>query len=88
MKILTCPMNGPRNINEFQSFGPVKSEPDPETTSDQDWARHLFCADNSTGVILEWWRHVPSNYFFLAERHATTNDVIRTFDPSALEDKA
>ncbi|TIU77259.1 MAG: sarcosine oxidase subunit delta, partial [Mesorhizobium sp.] len=22
MKLLTCPMNGPRNIDEFQSFGP------------------------------------------------------------------
>ena len=85
MKILTCPMNGPRNINEFQSFGPLKADPDPETTSDQDWARHLFRANNTRGVITEWWRHVPSNYFFLAERNATTNEIIRTFDPSELE---
>lgn len=82
MKILTCPMNGPRNINEFQCFGPVKADPDPATTSDQDWARHLFRADNRTGVITEWWRHLPSNYFFLAERDVTTNEVIRTFDAS------
>ena len=85
MKILTCPMNGPRNINEFQSFGPLKESPDPDTTSGQDWARHLFRANNTRGVIVEWWRHVPSNYFLLAERNATTNEVIRTFDPSELE---
>ncbi len=56
MKILTCPMNGPRNINEFQSFGPLKVNPDPNTTSDGDWAVHLFRANNSRGVITEWWR--------------------------------
>lgn len=85
MKILTCPMNGPRNINEFQYFGPLKAEPNPDETSDRDWARHLFRADNSPGVIIEWWRHVPSNYFFLAERHTTTNQVLRTFDAAELE---
>ena len=85
MKILTCPMNGPRNINEFQNVGPFKANPDPDATSDQDWVRHLFRADNLRGMIVEWWRHVPSNYFFLAERNATTNEVIRNFDPSELE---
>jgi sarcosine oxidase subunit delta len=87
MKILICPMNGPRNINEFQSFGPLRANPDPDATSDQDWARHLFRANNSRGTLVEWWRHVPSNYFFLAERNATTNEVIRTFDPSELEQR-
>ncbi|TIT97900.1 MAG: sarcosine oxidase subunit delta, partial [Mesorhizobium sp.] len=24
MKLLDCPMNGPRNIDEFQSFGPLR----------------------------------------------------------------
>ena len=51
MKILTCPMNGPRNINEFQNVGPLKVNPDPDATSDQDWVRHLFRADNSRGMV-------------------------------------
>ncbi|RWN26871.1 MAG: sarcosine oxidase subunit delta [Mesorhizobium sp.] len=82
MKILTCPMNGPRNIDEFQSFGPIRAEQDPDRTSDADWSRHLFRAENRKGIVVEWWRHVPSNYFFLAERDLVTNEVIRTFDPS------
>ena len=36
MKILTCPLNGPRNIDEFQYLGPVRPAPDPEATSDDD----------------------------------------------------
>jgi len=82
MKLLICPMNGPRNIDEFQSFGPVRAEPDPDRTADADWSRHLFRAENRRGIVVEWWRHVPSNYFFLAERDLVTNEVIRTFDPS------
>jgi sarcosine oxidase subunit delta len=82
MKLLNCPMNGPRNIDEFQSLGPVRAAPDPDASSDDEWARHLFRADNRMGVALEWWRHVPSNFFFLAERNVVTNEVIRTFAPS------
>ncbi|MDG1430453.1 MAG: sarcosine oxidase subunit delta [Paracoccaceae bacterium] len=82
MKILTCPMNGPRNITEFQYLGPFRAMPDPDDASDTDWAQYLFRAENSRGPVVEWWRHTPSNYVFLAERHLGTGDVIRTFDPS------
>ena len=85
MKILTCPMNGTRNINEFQNFGPLRNNLDPEVVSDQEWSRHLFRANNACGILQEWWRHEPSNYFFVAERNIVTNEVIRTFDPSELE---
>jgi sarcosine oxidase, subunit delta len=84
MKVLTCPMNGPRNIDEFQSFGPLRPKADPDGMSDADWAHHLFHAENRPGVVTEWWRHVPSNYFFLAERDIVTNRVLRTFDPADL----
>lgn len=79
MKLLTCPMNGPRNIDEFQSLGPVRPRLDPDSTADADWSRHLFRAENRKGTVVEWWRHVPSNYFFLAERDLVSNEVIRTF---------
>ncbi|MCX7303724.1 MAG: sarcosine oxidase subunit delta [Hyphomicrobiales bacterium] len=82
MKILTCPMNGDRNIDEFQSFGPVRAGLDPDRTADAEWARHLFRAENRKGVVIEWWRHVPSNYYFLAERDLVSNEIIRTFDSS------
>lgn len=85
MKLLTCPLNGPRNIAEFQYLGPVRDRPNPESLSDADWARHLFRAENRPGAMLEWWRHRPSNYVFVAERHTVTNTVIRTLDPSEME---
>lgn len=83
MKLLTCPMNGPRNIDEFQSFGPVRAPPDAANATDAQWASGLFRADNRKGVVTEWWRHVPSNYFFLAERDVVTNEVLRTYAPAA-----
>ncbi|TIT95568.1 MAG: sarcosine oxidase subunit delta, partial [Mesorhizobium sp.] len=47
--------------------------------ADAEWARHLFRADNRKGVVVECWRHVPSNFFFLAERDVVTNEIIRTY---------
>ena len=88
MKILTCPMNGPRNIDEFQSLGPVREGPAPDALTDAEWARHLFRADNRRGVVTEWWRHVPSNVFFLAERDIVTNEILRTFKPGRRGDAA
>ncbi|MBZ9856415.1 MULTISPECIES: sarcosine oxidase subunit delta [unclassified Mesorhizobium] len=81
MKQLDCPMNGLRNIDEFRSFGPVRQTLDADATADADWAKHLFRADNRKGVVTEWWRHVPSNFFFLAERDVVTNEIIRTYAP-------
>jgi sarcosine oxidase, subunit delta len=83
MKLLNCPMNGPRNIDEFQSFGPVGASVDPNETVDAEWSRHLFRVENRRGVLVEWWRHMPSNYFFLAERDLVTNEIIRTFEVSS-----
>ena len=51
MKILTCPMNGPRNIDEFQSFGPVREALNPDAVSDAEWSRHLFRAENRKGRV-------------------------------------
>ena len=81
MKLMTCPLNGPRNIAEFQYLGPRRPAPDPDDASDADWAAYLFGAPNARDVVLEWWRHMPSNYVFLAERHLGTGDLGRTFDP-------
>ncbi len=88
MKLLVCPLNGPRNIDEFQYLGPLRETPDPDALQDADWARHLFRARNEAGVLLEWWRHRASNHVFVAERHIVTDTVLRTFDPADLEDRA
>ena len=87
MKLLDCPLNGPRNIEEFQYLGPVRQAPDPDALTDADWARHLFRANNIAGVMLEWWRHRPSNHVFVAERDIVTDAVLRTFDAADLRGK-
>lgn len=83
MKILTCPLNGPRNIEEFQYLGPLRPALDPEATGDADWARHLFRAENRPGMMPEWWRHTASNTVFLAERDIVRDIVLRTWLPTA-----
>ncbi|PYB81157.1 sarcosine oxidase subunit delta [Pseudomonas sp. LB-090624] len=87
MKILTCPLNGPRNISEFTYGGELKHMPDPASCSDAEWADHVFNSDNLAGVVLEWWLHNASSYWFLAERHTVSDQVLRTFDPRALFDR-
>lgn len=75
MKILTCPVNGPRNITEFQYLGPVRqaSAAEPEQLIEA-----LFYAENPLGVLREWWRHTPSNTVFVAERHTVSDEILAT----------
>ncbi len=79
MKIMNCPLNGPRNISEFVWGGEVKAMPDPATCSDDEWAAYVFIEDNLAGVIREWWCHVPTSYWFIAERNTVTDEIIRTY---------
>lgn len=87
MKILTCPLNGPRNISEFTYGGEYKAMPDPASCTDAQWADYVFNSDNLAGVVVEWWLHNASSYWFLAERHTVTDQVLRTFDPQTLLDR-
>lgn len=80
MKILNCPINGPRNISEFQYFGPVREEA-PETAA--TIVARNFHAANPAGPLVEWWRHTPSNTVFLAERDTVTDEILRTWLPGA-----
>ena len=82
MKIMTCPLNGPRNISEFAWGGEVKTMPDPLTCSDDEWAEYVFLENNTAGVVREWWCHLPTSYWFIAERNTLTDEIIRTY-PSA-----
>ncbi len=81
MKIMTCPMNGPRNISEFVWGGDVKRDPGQACT-DGDWADHLFLEDNAAGEVDEWWLHAPSNTWFIARRNTVTDAILwtRTLD--------
>ena len=84
MKTMNCPLNGPRNISEFVYGGEVRQMPDPNRCSDREWAEYVFYSNNGIGVITEWWLHAPSGYWFIAERHTATDEILTTYDPSEL----
>jgi len=77
-----CPLNGPRNIAEFICGGEVKREPDLDQVSDEDWADFLFLENNIAGVVREWWLHVPSAYWFIAERDTRSGEIKKTYPAS------
>lgn len=79
MKIMPCPLNGPRNITEFQCYGEVHPQPDPAAAGDKEWADHIWRSNNTAGVVREWWCHTPTNFWFLAERNTVTDEILATF---------
>ncbi len=84
MKIMNCPLNGPRNASEFICAGEVSISPDPNTSSDAEWADYVFLRENKAGVVREWWMHVPTSYWFIAERDTRTNEIKRTYPSSEI----
>jgi sarcosine oxidase subunit delta len=87
MKLLRCPLNGERNISEFICGGEVRPSSDPATSGDTEWANHLYLQDNPAGKVREWWFHVPSGYWFIAERDTVTDEILRTYPPEELADR-
>ena len=84
MKIMPCPLNGPRNISEFVCLGEVTEMPDPEAVTDDAWAAFVWFSDNTAGVVREWWFHTPTGSWFIAERDTTSDEFLRTYPASEL----
>lgn len=84
MKIIHCPLNGPRNAQEFVYGGEVGDMPDPASCSDAEWADYIFLEENRKGVIREWWCHAPTNYWFIAECNTASDEILRTYPASEL----
>ncbi len=85
MKIMICPLNGPRNISEFAYGGEVTRRPDPANCSDREWGEYLFIDNNSRDIVREWWIHTPSSYWFIAERDRSSNEITRTYAATELD---
>ena len=79
MKQIHCPLNGLRNISEFTYGGEVENMPDPAACDAREWAEYLFFENNTAGVVREWWCHVPTTYWFIAERDTVTDEILRTY---------
>ena len=79
MKILHCPINGPRPIQEFHFGGELRSMPDPDTVTDSQWTDYLFNRAGEPGQKKEWWYHIPSGTWFIAERDNRSDVFLRTY---------
>lgn len=79
MKLLTCPINGPRPVSEFAYGGEVRPMPDPDTCTDDAWSDYVFNRSGVAGLKREWWCHTPSGVWFIAERDTATDVVARTY---------
>ena len=87
MKIMDCPLNGPRNISEFICGGEVRKMPDPEKSNSNTWVDYLFMDNNKAGLIYEWWCHAPTTYWFIAHRDARTDEILETMTVAAFSAK-
>ena len=76
MKIMTCPVNGARAISEFVCGGELREMLDQQTASDSQWSNYVFNRDSVRAIKKEWWCHVPSGVWFIAERD-TGNDIVQ-----------
>ena len=79
MKILTCPLNGPRPVSEFIYGGEVRPSPDPDVCSDAEWSDYVFNRSGSPGSKYEWWCHAPSGLWFVVLRDTLRDEVLGTF---------
>ena len=79
MKIMTCPVNGPRPVSEFAYAGELREMPEPSVVSDAEWAAYVFHRNGVAGIKHEWWCHTPSGLWFVAVRDTARDVVLRTY---------
>ena len=79
MKIINCPVNGPRPLQEFAYGGLLRPMPDPNQAGDLQWADYVFNRSGEPGVKREWWCHLPSGTWFIAERDILSDAFLQTY---------
>ena len=79
MKTIHCPINGVRPLQEFVYGGELRRCPDPAALSDNEWTDYLFNRSGEPGIAQEWWYHVPSGTWFIAERDTLKDEFVRTY---------
>jgi sarcosine oxidase subunit delta len=82
MKLIPCPLNGPRNASEFACLGEVRVA--PNGAADDDWAAYIWHRKNQAGIGCEWWCHLPSTTWFIAERDTVNDRFLKTYLASEL----
>jgi sarcosine oxidase, subunit delta len=84
MKQLLCPLNGLRPVSEFAYGGEVRVMPDPDKCTDEQWTDYVFNRNGIPGVKREWWCHIASGFWFIAERDTADDNVIATYPADKL----
>lgn len=79
MKLIPCPLNGLRPVQEFVFGGEFRPMPDPAEVTDAVWADYVFNRDGAPGIKREWWYHVPSGTWFVAERDTLKDEFIHSY---------
>lgn len=79
MKLLECPVNGLRPVAEFAYGGELRQMPDPSAAGDAQWADYVFNRNGAAGVKKEWWYHLASGVWFIAERDTASDRVLATY---------
>jgi sarcosine oxidase subunit delta len=41
-------------------------------------------SNNTAGVVREWWCHIPTNYWFIAERDTVRDEILRSYPADEL----
>jgi len=80
---MPCPVNGLRPLQEFLFGGEFRPMPDPQQASDADWASYVFCRVGEPGIRREWWYHLASGVWFIAERDTLRDEIHKTYLYSA-----
>jgi sarcosine oxidase, subunit delta len=78
MKLMRCPLNGLRGIDEFAYGGEVIEMPEAASCSDAQWTDYVFLRTNRRGEVAEWWCHLPSALWFVALRNTESGEVLKT----------
>ncbi|WP_253188043.1 sarcosine oxidase subunit delta [Leptolyngbya sp. 'hensonii'] len=76
---MTCPINGARPITEFAYGGEFRPMPDLQVVEDEAWADYVFHRNSVPGIRREWWCHLPSTTWFIAERNTGSDEILRTY---------
>ena len=79
MKIINCPINGPRPLQEFHYGGELREMPDPQQADQEQWADYVFNRGGEPGTRREWWYHIASGTWFIAERDNVSDRFLRTY---------
>ena len=53
--------------------------PNPKKVTDDEWADFIWMSNNTAGVVREWWCHVATSYWFIAERNTITDEILKTY---------